>query len=239
MARPALLALAAIALLGCRPAADASSGPAGSPGDSVAGTEVPGSSGTRSRSPVAELVSTGALARSLVAVTATSATEAAPCERVCGSLGDCLLADDGYTASVAGRLELQCLDMCVHAPDDSAAKRSFLACGGQECAGLEVCAENNWAALGANYVRAESAPVADSGDGCETACHWFYSCISFSQPPDRAPVDSEQDMQRTCVQMCQEPSEADLILQIRSCVTQNCTDQDAFINCWASVVSTY
>jgi hypothetical protein len=102
MLRLGPLALAALLVGGCRPAADADH--TGSPSDSIAGTETK-QNRPSSKKPI-ELTpkKSSGLANSLIAVTATSVSEAAPCERMCGSLGDCLFADDTYTTAGAGSL---------------------------------------------------------------------------------------------------------------------------------------
>jgi hypothetical protein len=239
MPRSALFVVASIALAlvgGCRPAADAEPvGSPGGPGAGVAGTEAEGSRpkpgsgrpGTDKDGP----------ARSLVAVAITKSGEAGPCERVCGSLGDCLLADEDYSSAVAGRLELQCLDLCVHAPDDNAGKRGLLGCGGQACPELAACAERSWAAMSAGSSRVEPGAVVSNNDPCMEGCQLLWSCMASGQPPGRAgDPDLEREMEKMCTQTC-ESLEREVMIQLRPCVVDHCSDQNAIFACWSSVVT--
>ncbi len=226
MSRPALLAVFALVVGACRTAADAE--PVGSPDDSVAGTETR-SQGSTSKRP-AGVGSTGetALATTVVAVATTNAGDAQPCERVCGSLGDCLLTDDDYTAQVAGGLELECLDMCVHSPDSEPAKTEFLACGGEsECGQLQACAERNWTALANARRRPEQAGgVVASADPCMAGCRWWFACASTGQPPGEAYIDPQLEiLMEECFKQCDNESERQRLTRIGKCLTTHCADE--------------
>src|SRR5690606_9910267 len=90
---------------------------AASPAESIAGAQTQSGERSSERKPGSAEAGNSNLGRSLVAVATINPDAAQPCERVCGSLGDCLLIDDAYTTAVARGLELECLDLCVHAPE--------------------------------------------------------------------------------------------------------------------------
>lgn len=241
MPRSALFVVASIALAlvgGCRPAADAE--PLGSPGG-VAGTEAEGDRPKPGSSPGAGRPGSEGdrPTSSPVAVAMTKSGEAGPCEQVCGSLGDCLLADEDYSSAVAGRLELECLGLCVHAPDDNAGKRGLLGCGGQACPELATCAERNWAAMSAASSRVEPGPVVSNGDPCVESCQWVISCNMNERPPDRTSLDptSADEVDRQCALMCEMEDQREMMLQLRSCVVDNCSDRNALPECWMRAMS--
>jgi hypothetical protein len=228
MSRIVLLAL--VALGGCKTAADGE--PPDSPGESVAGTET--QRGDRASKPSASRVGSLGAARSLVAVATVGRDQAQPCERVCGSLGDCLRVDDGYTTTAAGGLELQCLDLCVHAPEGPA-KSEFLACGAKsECGQLQACAEQKWAALAGVRRGPQVASVIVTGDPCMTGCEWMFTCMAGKSPRD-ADLDPqvEQEIQNNCRTMyCKDPSPIELESWSRftSCMIERCTGD--LWSCW-------
>jgi hypothetical protein len=236
MTRLAPLVLFALLVGACRPETD----PIGSPGGSVAGTETK-HDGSASKSPSdATSGANSGVAKSLIAVTTTSASEAQPCEHMCGSLGDCLLADDAYTNVAASGLELQCLDMCVHAPDTDPVKTEFLACDSlTECGQLQACAERNWTALAS--VRSGQGPaisgvIASNLDPCKNACRWVLACLVTGQPPGAAQLD--EYIQReidNCFGRCEngEVNGADLEQWIRmaECLPDHCSSVDDAYYC--------
>lgn len=198
-----MLVLAA-ASVGCKTAADNES--PDSPGSSIAGTEA------RRGDRTSEVRSAGQNpTRSLVAVTGVGSHDAQPCERVCGSLGDCLLAAADYTNTVAGGLELECLNMCVHAPDTARTKAEFLACGAQtECGSLRACAAQHWAALAEVRKGPEIAGVTGGGrkDVCAIGCRWQTSCHYTGTPNGALPIEVEREVEK-CISSCEGGSPSD------------------------------
>jgi hypothetical protein len=234
MLRLALLAIAALLVGGCRTAADADH--TGSPSGSIAGTEAK-QDRLRTKPAHAASATNSGLANSLIAVTATSASEAQPCERMCGSLGDCLFADDDYTTIAAGGLELQCLDMCVHSPDGDPAKTEFLACGSHStCDQLQACAERNWLTLAASRRGPEIAGVVGSAiDPCQNGCWWTYACMGMGKPPIEAYVDEnfEREVQNSCVDRCDEMAESERVqwITMGECLPNHCSSVEDSYHC--------
>lgn len=233
-AMPRSILLLAIVLVGaCRPAADAEQIDA--PSASVAGTEATTAEVAKQRSPVAIASGDSMLGNTLVAVTTVNASDAQPCERVCGSLGDCLLANTSYAAQVAGGLELECLDMCVHSPDTEQAKIDFLACGSKtECGQLEACAERTWTALSEVRKSPEIAGIVASTDPCKLGCRWYFSCFYGFGPPGQAYLDPqlERDM-NSCIDGCDNNPNVDRTVMGRfaECLPSHCTAERAH-ECW-------
>ncbi|MFO7563544.1 MAG: hypothetical protein R6X02_12935 [Enhygromyxa sp.] len=220
MSRIALLALAATLIGGCRTAADGE--PPGSLSESIAGTEARRDDRTSKGAPGPGVAPKSKLARSLIAVATVSPADAQPCEQVCGRLGDCLLADDAYTSVVAGGLELDCLDLCVHAPDDAAAKREFLACGSEaECGQLQSCAAHSWASLGEVHRQPPTGDAVAPTNACKVFCRWMYGCSYGGTPPSGgsyAPhVESEIEM---CTNSCEQgpASEREMWAVLATCI---------------------
>jgi hypothetical protein len=230
------LALAALLVGGCRPAADADH--TGSPGDSVAGTETKQDRPSSEKPTEFTPEKNSGLANSLIAVTATSASEAGQCERMCGSLGDCLLADDAYTTAGAGSLELQCLDICVHSPEAEPAKTTFLACGSQtQCGQLVDCAEQNWDALAATRRSPEVGGIVASGDTCVLACDWIWACLFTNAPPGEIALDPVYEQYKgECANSCQQdsPQNREVMSQWYTCLQDNCS-QDGYSRCGSSI----
>ena len=229
MSRPALLLCVALLVGGCKKAEGER---ASAPAASVAGTEAKRSDRSPSSRPL-DNNRDGKPATSLIAVATTSASEAQPCERVCGNLGDCLLADDDYSSATAGGLELMCLDMCVHATDDAAAKAEFLACGSQsECGPLQACAERTWTALAeartAPAIEGVAAPVADP---CKLGCRWVYACMYGSKPGD-AWVDpqTEQNL-NDCFSACEQlpPQDIQYLPKMPACLAHRCSMEGVYL----------
>ena len=114
------------------------------PSDAAAGPEARGRSASAAAAKTelarsAEL-DTG-LGHALVAVASTTPGDSEPCERTCGRLGDCLFASEDFGELEAGGLELECLDLCVHAPDEAAVRGRFLTCEErQSCGEVISCA---------------------------------------------------------------------------------------------------
>src|SRR5690606_17171747 len=232
MPRAVLLALAVSLIGGCKPAADAE--PLDSPADSIAKSQT-GRSGLSSKlGSGPSLAAEPRLQSSLVSVATTSASEAQPCERVCGSLGDCLLADDDYTALVAGGLELERIDRCVHSADGSPAKSALLACAAKtECGQLEACVEQTWAALG-DARRSPGVVGIASTDPCKSGCRWLFSCMFTHAPPGEAYLDPQFELQMNqCVEGCDEmsASEREQMSHWANCLPDNCTAELVTV-CW-------
>jgi hypothetical protein len=231
---PPLFGLFGLLLLACNKT-DAGTSTLGSPNASAAGNEA-----AKPGSPVAGTSKAGnadALARSLVAVAATSSGEAQPCERTCGRVGDCLLEGGDVGEFEAGRLELQCLDMCVHSPESDGPRSAFLGCEQQSsCGELLGCARSNWDAL----VAARSGPsvqgVTTGGNDCVDNCQWMISCILTSMPPGQAPLaPGYEEYMRGCETTCETISPADLEVytQLGDCMRDKCGDDPS--SCYESL----
>lgn len=179
------------------------------------------------------------LAHALVAVVSTPASEAEPCERMCGGLGDCLLADPDYSPANAGGLELQCLDLCVHSPDDHPAKAEFLACGAHDqCAGLQNCAEQHWSALAKTRRGPKVGGVLTSANPCKTGCRWLYACVYTNMPPGAGTLDSSAQQQlQTCISDCDERTYDNdtqaMMAMLAACLPTHC-NAGTMHECWES-----
>lgn len=226
-----VLGLLVMVVLACKP--DASSGGSlGSPNASIAGREATSPSALGGTSTAG---STGGLARSLVAVAATSSGEAQPCERTCGRVGDCLLEtqdtdDSRYRAEFeSGRLELECLDLCVHAAESDAPRSTFLDCEKQSgCGELLGCARSNWDALAASRAAAgvQGVGIIRRGDSCGEGCRWMYSCIWTGAPPGQAYLDPMYEEQiRACETQCEylSPADREVYAHYAECLPSNCS----------------
>jgi hypothetical protein len=218
-----IAALGWFALLGCNKG-DAGTGTLGSPNASAAGREAhEPSSGVAGTSKAG---SADALARSLVAVAATTPGDAQPCERTCGRVGDCLLENADVGEFEAGRLELECLDVCVHSPESDGPRSAFLACEQQTgCGPLLGCARSNWDAL----VAARSGPsvqgITTGGNTCADTCEWWLSCMISGAPPDQAPLPPEyEEYVRSCETQCENtPDEREMYMRLGDCARANCS----------------
>ncbi len=229
MPRPASLALSALLFVGaCRPAPEAEG--AGAPTASVAGTEADSERGASVRPKTARAGEPNP-ASALIAVASVEAGAASPCERVCGSLGDCLLADRTYSDAVAGGLELECLDMCVHSPDAEPAKSAFLACGGKsECGALTTCAERNWPALAALHESPGVADVVAVNDTCKAGCRWYIACLFAGKPPGEAYLDSQSvELMETCIDQCDlvQTGHYEMMTHFADCLPDRCSYERA------------
>jgi hypothetical protein len=220
--------VALLGLLACDKT-DASSGSLGSPNASVAGREAEKKPSARAAG-TSKAGDTNALARSLIAVAATSYSDAQPCERVCGRVGDCLLEDgeDGEISEFeAGRLELECLDMCVHSPKGSGPRSAFLACENQlGCGPLLGCARSNWDALVATRSGPSVQGITTGGDSCDDGCRWYLSCMITGLPPGQAQLAPEyEEAIRSCEVQCEtiQPAERESFTHITDCIKDNCS----------------
>lgn len=225
MSRGASLVFAALLLGGCRTTADRD---LGTSGDSLVDPEAqPDDRSSSSRSPNAGTEERSGSATSLIAVAAVEAGGAQPCERMCGSLGDCLFADATYSTSAAGGLELKCLDLCVHSPDAEPAKAEFLACGTEsECGQLQACAQRTWAALASARKGPEVGGISSSdASPCQEGCRWVYSCIAGA-PPGQIELDPQayRDMEN-CEKQCEttDVSDRDYMAKLAPCLANHCS----------------
>jgi hypothetical protein len=236
MPRSALLVVAAIALVaGCRPAADAE--PLGSPGGRAAGAARTEVDGAPARPESARSDSDEAGRASSPVAVAKLDHDAGPCERACGSLGDCLLAAEDYSSAVAGRIELECLDLCVYAPDEHASKRELIACSERSCPELAACAERNWAGLeAASQALDLSVAVVDS-DPCIESCRSLWSCLASGQPFGGVQLDpdSQHELDTNCVLTCESAGEREIMAKVWPCVKDRCNDRDGIYECWFAV----
>jgi hypothetical protein len=222
-----LLGLLGMAVPACKP--DAGSGtPLGSPSAAAAGREASSpNAGVEGKS----TVGTGGLARSLVAVAATNFADAQPCERTCGRIGDCLLETEGHQAEFdASRLELECLDLCVHSVEDGHPRTAFLACEQKSngCGELLGCARSNWDALVASRTGPTVQGVTGGGNSCTDGCRWMYSCIYTGAPPGHAYLSPEQEeQQRYCESMCESmsPTDQEVYVRFGECLRSNCSPE--------------
>jgi hypothetical protein len=222
--------LGSFALLACK--GDAGTSTLGSPNASAAGHEAhdPGSrvAGT------SKAGSADALARSLVAVAATIPGDAVPCERTCGRVGDCLLEEDGNVGEFeAARLELECLDVCVHSPQSDGPqsdgpRSAFLACEQQTgCGPLLGCARSNWDALVATRSGPSGQGVTTGGNSCADSCEWWLACAINGMPPDQAPLPSHyEENVRGCEMQCEAaPAEREMFTRLGDCARANCSPE--------------
>jgi hypothetical protein len=228
--RGCLIALLGMAVLACNKT-DASTGGLGSPNASGAGREAASPSASDQGTSTAN----DGLARSLVAVAVTSPTDAQPCERTCGRIGDCLIeADDdssspSYQAEFeAGRQELECLDLCVHADESAAPRSAFLACEQQSgCGEFLGCARSNWSALVATRTgpSVQGGSVVVGGNGCGHDCRLVYSCIFTHMLPGQAPLPQEyEETVRYCETQCEtSPTDREMWAQLSDCLRDNCS----------------
>lgn len=203
---------------------DAGSGTLGSPNAAAAGNE-----SAKPSSSVAGTSKSGsadALARSLVAVAATSPGEAQPCERACGRVGDCLLETRDVGEFEAGRLELACLDACVHSPESDGPRAAFLACEQQSgCGELLGCARSNWIPLVAAHSGPSVHGITTGGDSCLDNCQWMFSCMISGTPPGQVPLDPMyEESIRGCATNCEvlSPDERETYTRIAECLRSNC-----------------
>jgi hypothetical protein len=218
----ALLGVLSLCVLACNKS-DARSGTIGSPNASVAGSEARTPSSSAAGTSAAG--NANALARSVVAVATTSPGDAQPCERTCGRVGDCLLETKDVGEFEAGRLELQCLDVCVHSPETDGPRSAFLACEQQSsCEPLLGCARSNWEAL----VAARSGPsvqgITTGGDSCFDSCQWWLSCAYTGLPPDQASLSADfQESLRSCETQCEvSPADREFYTRLADCMRVNC-----------------
>ncbi|NVB39411.1 hypothetical protein G6O69_16330 [Pseudenhygromyxa sp. WMMC2535] len=151
-----------------------------------------------------------------VAVVTLAADERRPCERACGQLGDCLRDEDPAHGSSASHLELECLDLCVHAPADAAARDQLLACGERSsCGELTECMAAPWSAL--REVRKPAAPgnVVLVQDECNLSCTWLYHCLFTGAPPGELSLSSDLELSlQNCYAQCESSSDADGINEL-------------------------
>lgn len=163
---------------------------------------------------------------SLISVASVTPEAAQPCEHLCGRVGDCL-HETGRRADLSTRLELECLDACVHSPVEAPAREQFLACEATtDCAALTGCAEGRWTELLAARVRPEIEGIIDTAPTCELACEWLISCVSTLSPPGSRPRDSYTDTQiRGCVDVCEHDSVMFTeYTEIYECIVESCAD---------------
>ena len=217
------LALLGLAVLACNKREESS---IGSPSGSAAGSENAGStSGRDSGDPSGAI----ALTRSLVTVASVPPTDAQPCERTCGRVGDCLLETHDVDDFEASRLELECLDACVHSPADAEPRTSFLACEQKSsCGDLLGCARTSWNSLMASRVGPVVSGVTTGGDKCIEGCRWMYWCIFTSSPPGSTYLDpAYEEIIRGCEAGCQtyQPAERAQYEYWSECMPSHCSQE--------------
>lgn len=225
------LVLVGTVLIGCN---DKPTGGAtlDSPDAAAAGSEA---RAQRARSDRTSLTGGATPVRSLVAVASTSAKEAEPCERTCGRVGDCLLDGDEVNAFEAGRLELQCLEMCVHTPE-SQVRSAFLGCEAKSaCSELLGCARSKWEPLAATHQGlAVQGFTARAADPCTDGCRWMYYCSQTGAPPGQATLSPEYEQQmRACEAACEAggPYDRELWIRFVECAPTKCSPME-IINCF-------
>ncbi len=143
--------------------------------------------------------------REAVNVVAIDPSEAWPCERMCGRIGDCLQTDRVENPASATGVEFACLDTCVYADPLNPAAAAFQACEtATECGELLGCARARWdaatAARRAVEIPTEFAVVRDI---CETACLGLQSCSFFYKMPNEIAGMATADFYSS-VDMCTE-----------------------------------
>jgi hypothetical protein len=225
-----VLALVGLAALACnKPDKDGRS--IGSPSADGAGTE------TASPRPTDKSTSSGAanLARTLVAVASAAPSEALPCERTCGRVGDCLLETRDVGEFDAGRLEFECLDLCVHSPREAESRTAFLACEQQSsCGELLGCARANWQPLLAGRTGPVVSGVTVGGDPCIEGCRWLFACMVTGVPPGQASLPPEYDESvRGCEAACHTGSESDrqMLAHYAECLPSHCGGYEVMAPC--------
>lgn len=221
-----MLVLVGTALIGCN---DKPTGGAtlDSPDAAAAGTEA---RAQRARSDRTSVTSDGTPVRSLVAVASTSAKEAEPCERTCGRVGDCLLDGDEVNAFEAGRLELACLDMCVHTPD-SQVRTAFLDCEAKSgCSELLGCARSKWEPLSATHQGpAVQGFAVQAADPCVSGCQWLFYCAYAGTPPGETYLPPEYEEQlRACESQCDSGGafEREIWVRLNECAPTKCSPME-------------
>lgn len=173
---------------------------------------------------------------------ASAPTDARPCERMCGRVGDCLRerGDPNNAGHLrdAGYLELSCLDLCVNVEPSSDAGKRFRACESRDgCDQLLECTRKDWdataAARGTVVLQIDATP-ANYGT-CELVCGGMYSCVHHDQPLHQLQDRSEQferDL-RACMTSCDPRSEA--MVAFAECAQEpTCVAQ---WECWERVQS--
>jgi hypothetical protein len=163
----------------------------------------------------------------LVAVARTKPNEATPCERTCGRVGDCLIDEQTVNHFDAGRLELECLDLCVHTPAEAAPHTALLGCEQRSsCGELLTCARASWEPLVAIRQSPTIEGVAAIGDPCKAGCQWLFSCIYTGAPPGQAYMAPEYEEQvRYCENACDTygPTEREIYARLAECLPDYCS----------------
>jgi hypothetical protein len=197
------------------------------PSGSAAGSEARTDSASNRAAKTELAVRPAELGSALVAVASTTPGEAEPCERTCGRLGDCLFASEDFGEVEAGGLELECLDLCVHAPDDASARARFLTCEQrQSCGELISCAQASWDELAAVRRAPDIQGItAAAVDPCKDGCRWLYACMISGAPPGEgylSPQDEEQ--LRYCEKTCESlgPAERETYAHLAECLPSHC-----------------
>ncbi len=141
-------------------------------------------------------------------VVAVDPGQAAPCERMCGRVGDCLLTEESTDAAAASRLELACLDTCVHADPQQRARQDFQQCEAkQECSAVLSCARASWDAAAATRIAGQFATeFAVVQDECESGCMVNTGCSYYGlMPAQLSSRDSNFDMMyEQCLTYCRQ-----------------------------------
>ena len=164
-----------------------------------------------------------------VGVVALDLGETRPCEQLCGRVGDCLLEGEDYQDNAAANLELECLDLCVHAPPTATARQQFLACESRDgCGPLTQCASDQWMALRGVRKGPEIASVDVAQDACRLGCTWLYHCLFTGAPPGEAELESGlQENLQTCKDQCDDvsPGEVEHLSKMYECLAGGqCSD---------------
>lgn len=155
------------------------------------------------------------------------------CERMCGSVGDCLreggdVSDAGHVRD-AVHLELTCLDLCVNVDATSEVGKRFRACEGRDaCDPLLSCARKDWDAAakarGTVFTQIDAAP---SYDTCELVCGGMYSCMYHDRPLQQLRERGQQFEQdvASCMRSCEPDTESMMALAL-------CTHEDTCAQQW-------
>jgi hypothetical protein len=218
-----VLALLGLAVLACNKTER--DGKVGSPSAAGAGSETK----RPTTSDQTESSASGAaeLTRSLVAVTTTAPTDAQPCERTCGRVGDCLLETREVGDFDAGRLELECLNLCVHSPDSDKSRSAFLSCEQKSsCGEVLGCARSQWDSLVAVHAGPLVGAITAGGDPCEEGCRWLVSCIYSGSPPYQGYISPAHEQHlRSCESQCQSITEEERqqYAYFAECLRSNCS----------------
>jgi hypothetical protein len=186
----AMLAMVALVLVGCRPAAplvaEAPSNPPAQPSPAPdVEDEVPATP---------ELVAVEHEAPPGVLPPGVDAPESA-CEQSCGDVHACVLIERSYTPSAAAAIELGCVGACLRTPERATlfgCRRPPMIEPGP-CSPFLACVAASWpdSSVGEPTI----APVLEHEHGCAQGCEAYARCWDPATTPDQI---------TQCTELCQQ-----------------------------------